>query len=104
MRVNEEVLTLSCTTECLRYAAGTCPFTLHEKCCCPRVKEKLAELGQCCASCANLRKEHPFNQQEWYVCARDVNGVASLDNIKSGIITNDIYKNIDCIAWSVDDE
>lgn len=104
MRVNEEVLTLSCTTECPRYAAGTCPFSIHEKSCCPRVKEKITELGPCCASCVNLCKERPFDQQEWYVCARDVNGVANFDNIKMGIITNDIYKHTDCIAWSVDDE
>ena len=104
MKVNEEVLILSCTTECRRYAAGTCPFPINEKSDCPRVKEKVTELGQCCASCANLCKERPFNQQEWYVCARDVQGVANLDNIKRGILTNDIYKQTDCFAWFAYDE
>ena len=104
MRVNEEVLILSCTTECPRYAAGTCPFTINEKSCCPRVREKITELGQCCASCANLFKERPFNQQEWYVCARDVQGVANIDNIKKGIPTIDIYKQIDCLAWCAYEE
>ena len=104
MQVNEEVLILSCTTECPRYAAGTCPFSINEKSDCPRVKEKVTELGQCCASCVNLYKERPFNQQEWYVCARDVQGVANLDNIKKGILTIDIYKQIDCFAWCAYDE
>ena len=104
MRVNEEVLTLSCTTECPRYAAGTCPFTINKKNSCPRVREKITELGQCCATCVNLSKERPFNQQEWYVCAWDVKGVANLDNIKMGILTIDIYKQIDCIGWSACDE
>ena len=104
MRVNEEVLILSCTTECPRYAAGTCPFTINEKSCCPRVREKITELGQCCASCVNLCKERPFDQQEWYVCARDVQGVANIDNIKKGILTIDIYKQIDCLAWCAYEE
>ena len=104
MKINEEVLTLSCTTECPRYAAGTCPFTIQEKSCCPRVKEKLAELGPCCASCVNLRKERPFDQQEWFVCARDVNGVATIENIKHGILASDIYEKTDCFAWSIGDE
>lgn len=104
MRVNEEVLDLSCTTECPRYAAGTCPFTINKRSCCHRVREKITELGQCCATCANLCKESPFNQQEWYVCARDVQGVANLDNIKMGIITIDIYEQIDCFAWTACDE
>ena len=68
------------------------------------MKEKVTELGQCCASCANLRKERPFNQQEWYVCARDLQGVANLNNIKKGILTIDIYKHIDCFAWTAFDD
>ena len=77
---------------------------IQEKSYCPRVKEKLAELGPCCASCVNLCKERPFDQQEWFVCARDVNGVATIENIKHGILTSDIYEKTDCFAWSIGDE
>jgi len=104
MRVNEEVLTLSCTTECPRHTAGTCPFTISEKSLCPRVKEKLSKIGPCCASCVELRRERPFDQQEWYVCARDMNGIATLENIKNSIITSDIYEKTDCFAWSMGDD
>jgi len=104
MRINEEILTLVCNTDCPRYKAGDCPFTIREKSLCPRVKEKLSEIGPCCASCVNLVKERPFDQQEWYVCSRDVNGPVTLENIKNGIITSDIYEKTDCFAWSMGDD
>lgn len=82
----------------------SCPYSLHEKSNCPFVKEKLAELGKCCASCVNLHKERPYEQQEWYVCNKELNGPSSVESLKVQIITQDIYKNIDCSAWSIEND
>lgn len=37
----ERILERSCTTECPRYATGTCPYNYNEKDICPRVRELL---------------------------------------------------------------
>lgn len=104
MRINEEVLTLCCTRDCPRFSAGTCPYSLHEKSNCPLVKEKFAELGKCCATCANLRKERPYEQQEWYVCSKEENGPCTVEGLKNRIIVQDIYKTIDCITWAIEND
>ena len=39
MEVPEEILLQACTTDCPRYAQGTCPFFYPDKEFCPRVKE-----------------------------------------------------------------
>lgn len=39
----ERVLERSCTTECPRYSAGTCPYSYNEKEICPRVREFLKQ-------------------------------------------------------------
>lgn len=41
MYVTEEILKRSCTPDCPRYCAATCPYHLDEKQFCPRVKEIL---------------------------------------------------------------
>ena len=43
MEVPEEILCEACTTDCPRYAKGTCPFFYHEKENCPRVKQFLKD-------------------------------------------------------------
>lgn len=37
--VDIEILNQTCTMECHRFAAGTCPYKVDEKDICPRVKE-----------------------------------------------------------------
>lgn len=57
-------------------------------------------MKHCCANCAYLSKERIFNgQQIWLVCDRDVNGEATLENIRKAILTHDANKEIDCIGW-----
>ena len=104
MRINEEVLTLCCTRDCPRFSAGTCPYGLWEKSSCPLVKDKLEELGKCCASCIYLHKERPYEQQEWYVCAKEGKGPSNVEGLRNRIITQDIYKKFDCIAWSMEND
>lgn len=53
----------------------------------------------CCAFCANLMEEHPFNQQTWMVCAMDVHGEPTLEKIKPAILNLNVYEPIDCVAW-----
>ncbi len=54
---------------------------------------------RCCATCANLSEEHPFDQQVWMVCRRDVQGEPTWKNIRDGILDIDINEPIDCHAW-----
>lgn len=57
-------------------------------------------MKHCCANCSYLSKEKLFNgQQTWLVCARDVNGEATLETIKEAILTHDANEEDDCIAW-----
>lgn len=57
-------------------------------------------MKHCCTNCAYLSKEKLFNgQQTWLICDRDVNGEASLENIRKAILTHDVNQEIDCFAW-----
>lgn len=62
-------------------------------------KKQGKEQKRCCANCDNCHVERPFGQQEWYVCACDVNGPDTIETIKRGIITTDINVETDCFAW-----
>ncbi len=59
----------------------------------------MGKLIHCCAYCANLIEEHPFDQQTWMVCAYDVHGKPTVANLKEAILDIDIRQPNDCIGW-----